>query len=502
MRSLRIGRHRSEPPEFYRTPKEIWGFRVPRAAGAPVAVARRFIADNADLFGLRGIRGQLRDPRVIHSLGATHVILRQVHAGRRIHRAYVTAHIGAGGRVYLSKNRAVPAEFLPVSIRFPLTRSRAVRKARRVLRGRDGVRVMGKVEQVWFPRGRRVRPALKVRLHSERPREEWIIYLDAERGTVLSRLDNLATRKGWASVFDPNPVVALGKWKELKTPDGRLRRPPLEAYRLVELEGLGGDGTLAGVRVHTRPTARRVRRADRRFVFASHESGFEETMAYACIDAAIRYLESLGYRGPRRIFRAPIAVNARGTRDDNSWYSPGNRMLTFGTGDVDDAEDGEIILHELGHAVQDAICPDFGQSPEAMAIGEGFGDYFAASFFAARKPPALRNGVMSWDALQESDANPPFLRTLTDRRTYRAFNPKGDEHDNGSIWAAVLWDIWHALGRDSADRVIIESHFQLDGFTTFARAARAILDADRNVHRGAHVRRLTRVFKARRIGPL
>ncbi len=174
MRSLRIGRHRSEPPEFYRTPKEVWGFRVPRAVGTAVAVARRFIADNADLFGLHGVRGKLRDPRVIHSLGATHVIFRQVHAGRRIHRAYVTVHIGRGGRIYLSKNRAVPAEFLPVRVHFPLTRSRAIRKARRVLRGRDGVRVIGKVDEVWFPRGRRVRPALKVRLHSERPREEWI----------------------------------------------------------------------------------------------------------------------------------------------------------------------------------------------------------------------------------------------------------------------------------------------------------------------------------------
>jgi hypothetical protein len=502
MRSLKIGTHRSEPPGFYKTPKEVWGFRVPRAVGTPVAVARRFIGDNADLFGLHGVRGTLRDPRVIHSLGATHVIFRQLHAGRRIHRAYVTVHIGAGARVYLSKNRAVPAEYLPTTIRFPLSRSRAIRTARRALRGRDGVRVMGKVEQVWFPRRTRLRPALKVRLHTERPREEWIFYLDAERGTVLSRVDNLAARKGWASVFDPNPVVALGKWRELKTPDGRPRRPPLEAYRLVELEGLGDDRTLDGARVHTRPTARRVRRTDRRFVFASHEPGFEEAMAYAHIDAAIRYLESLGYRGGRRIFRAPIAVNARGTRDDDSWYSPGERTLTFGTGDVDDAEDGEIILHELGHAVQDAICPDFGQSPEAMAIGEGFGDYFAASFFAARKPPALRDGVMSWDALAESDASPPFLRTMTDRRTYRAFDPKGDEHDNGSLWAATLWDIWRIVGRDAADRIIVESHFQLDGFTTFARAARAILDADRNVYRGAHGWRLARVFRARRIGPL
>jgi len=30
-------------------------------------------------------------------------------------------------------------------------------------------------------------------------------------------------------------------------------------------------------------------------------------------------------------------------------------MLTFGTGAIDDAEDAQTILHELGHVIQDAI---------------------------------------------------------------------------------------------------------------------------------------------------
>ena len=79
----------------------------------------------------------------------------------------------------------------------------------------------------------------------------------------------------------------------------------------------------------------------------------------------------------------------------NSWYDPTSRSLSFGTGGVDDAEDGETILHELGHALQDAICPDFGQSNEAAAMGEGFGDYFAASFFADKKRPPYLARVMS-----------------------------------------------------------------------------------------------------------
>jgi hypothetical protein len=235
----------------------------------------------------------------------------------------------------------------------------------------------------------------------------------------------------------------------------------------------------------------------------SFRVGFEEVSAYYHVNEAIAHLERLGYRGSRRVFREPIRVNARGTRDDNSWYSPGERTLTFGTGDIDDAEDGETVLHEFGHALQDAICPDFGQSPEAAAMGEGFGDYFAASFFAARKPRRYRDAVMTWDGARGA-GDPPCVRRLDSPLTYESFDhgANADEHDNGQIWSATLWDIWNALGRRVADRIIVDCHFQLDGFTTLARGARAILDADRNLHRGRYAARLKRIFRRRGIGPV
>jgi len=74
-----------------------------------------------------------------------------------------------------------------------------------------------------------------------------------------------------------------------------------------------------------------------------------------------------------------------------------------------------------------------------------------------------------------------------------------DEHENGEIWAVTLWDIFRKLGRDVSDRIIIESHFQLDPYTTFARGARAIMDADENLYGGAHVRKLKNIFNKRKI---
>jgi Zn-dependent metalloprotease len=502
MQPLKLRAYKVVPGQYYGTPKEVWGFRLAPARGRPASIAREFIAANAPLLGLEGIRNRLRLTRVIESVGARHAIFQQRHAGLRVHRAYVTVHMDRRHRVYMAKNRAVPSGLLPAKTRFKVATRSAVRRAIRSLSAKAAETTVLGTERMWFPVEDRLRPAIRVRVQRHEPREEWLIYVDGTTGKILSKYDNLALAAGRALVFDPNPVIALGDWKPLLK-NGRPVRPPGSAYARVRLGSLAGTGYLDGRRVSTQPTKRRVRRGDRRFLFTSTEPGFDEAMAYFHVDRAMRYLETLGYRGRRAVFSAPVAVDAHGTRDDNSWYSPGLRRLTFGTGGVDDAEDAEIILHEFGHALQDAICPDFGQSDEAAAMGEGFGDYFAASFFAGRKPARYRPTVGTWDAIA-GGGDPPCLRRTDGPLTFESFDhsPDADEHENGTIWSATLWEIWQAVGREVADRIIIESHFQLDGFTRFARGARAVIDADRNLFGGRHVATLRGVFRRRGIGPV
>ncbi len=503
MKPLDTRRYKVVPGRYYGTPKEIWGFRSTPGRGTSEAIARDFLRVNAAQLGIAGIRGRLRHARTVESLGAGHVIFQQHHLDLRIHRAYVTVHIDRSRRVYMAKNRAVPPDLLPARLKFRVAKTSARRRALRSIEASARTdRILG-VERMWFPSEEKILPAYRVRVHREHPREEWIIYVEGTTGKILSKYDNLALAAGRASVFDPNPVIALGDWRSL-VKNERPVRPPAGVYTEVHLGNLTGTGYLDGRRVSTQPTPKRVRRSDNRFLFTSTEAGFDEAMVYFHVDRAIRYLESLGYRGRRRIFTDPLGANAHGTREDNSWYSPGLHRLTFGTGGVDDAEDAETILHEFGHAIQDAICPDFGQSDEAAAMGEGFGDYFAASFFAARKPANWRTSISSWDSILDADHDPPCLRRLDEPATFENFDhaADADEHENGQIWSATLWEIRGAAGREVADRIIIESHFQLDGFTRFARGARAILDADRNLYGGRHVQQLVPIFRKRGIGPV
>lgn len=508
MDRLDLKRVRSVAGTHYKTPKEIWGFRAPTGKGRFAAVARQFLHVNEALLGLEEQVSALSARQVRRSLGAQHAIFSQTHFERPIFRAYVTVHASTAGEIYLIKNRAMPRTLLATRWERRIADRAAHTRARRAVTRSAPLRVSGPLE-VWFPRRTTLQPALKLRVRRDSPPQEWIVYLHAVTGAVLSRWDNLssATRRaryrGTALVFDPNPIFSAPRgWQPL---DARnvLQRPPLAAHLPVVLGHLSRATTLDGKRVSTQLTAGRVRRRDRDFPAYSTQAGFDEAMCYFHVDRAIAYLETLGFRGERRIFSEPLRVNAHGTRDDNSWYSPQDRSLTFGTGDVDDAEDGETILHELGHALQDAICPDFGQSAQAAAMGEGFGDYFAGSFFAERKPRAYRATVMSWDGLYYG-GDPPCLRRLDDPRSYESFDHgrNADEHENGQIWSATLWEARRALGRQVADRLVVESHFQLDPFTTFARGARAIIDADRNLYEGAHAARLKNIFRRRGIGPV
>ena len=138
-------------------------------------------------------------------------------------------------------------------------------------------------------------------------------------------------------------------------------------------------------------------------------------MVYFHIDRVQRHIQQLGFAN---VLNGSIKVNVDGIPDDNSFYSPMSKSLTFGTGGVDDAEDADIILHEYGHAIQDDQVPGFGPSGEARAMGEGFGDYLAASFFAERKAERLRPCVGTWDAVAYSGDEPPSLRRLDSTKKY------------------------------------------------------------------------------------
>jgi Zn-dependent metalloprotease len=158
-KKLKHGKFSFMPGEFYGTPKEVWGFRTSKTKASAESVAKAFLEANAALFELEPNLVGLRVRRVVPSVGAHHVIFNQIHDGLRVHRGYVTVHVDRSGRVFMSKNRSVPARLLPEHFVSALTRDKALAKARRSLPRKGGPGRLRETETLWFPKRDKLEPA-------------------------------------------------------------------------------------------------------------------------------------------------------------------------------------------------------------------------------------------------------------------------------------------------------------------------------------------------------
>ena len=165
-------------------------------------------------------------------------------------------------------------------------------------------------------------------------------------------------------------------------------------------------------------------------------------MAYYWVTEAQHYIQSLGFGVTRRPVNKEsqdIRINQLGIDNSYSWDK--HDVLRFGKGGVDDAEDAEVILHEYGHAIQDSQQPDgFGTSVEAGSIGEGFGDYWAATVSNVIAPTPDPACVADWDSVSYTSDEPHCLRRVDEDLHYPA-DLSGEVHHDGQIWSRALWDI-------------------------------------------------------------
>ncbi|MGZ3458042.1 MAG: M36 family metallopeptidase, partial [Archangium sp.] len=252
---------------------------------------------------------------------------------------------------------------------------------------------------------------------------------------------------------------------------------PSAAYRTEALLNLTGNGFLDGLYASSSSTKKRVSSATNTFTFGHGQAGFTETMGYFHIDYAQRYLQSLGFTN---VNNRQQVFSANGTNQDNSWYTPNTKIITYGTGGVDDAEDAEVILHELGHAIQDNQVPGFGGGAESGAMGEGFGDYWGASLGTATSGGFQDTCIADWDSTAYSSSNPPCLRRLDTPKHYPE-SVVGEVHADGEIWSGALWNIRTSLGGSRADTLIIQHHFLLPTDPSFNTAANALVTAAKNL---------------------
>jgi Zn-dependent metalloprotease len=473
----------------------------------PAAAANAFLKANHRRFGVAADLSDLLLLSTQASPGGFHVRYQQVWSppgagacdGRLgattavpMWDAQVAVHLSKDLKLQLAQS-TVAAVAGPVASAPRFGAKMAVQLAEAAVGVRGALRGSANASLVLYAGGKPARLCWRVLIPASVPLGDWEVLVDAVSGEAVLGRNLLKFVDGSGTVFDPNPVTTSGNPTLVDRHDRDY--PALTEELFVRpLLGLDGSGRLVGPYVTTAPTKKQALEADFTFDYTRSDNRFEQAMVYYHIDTCQRYLQFLGFTNANN---RPQPVNVNGTGVDNSWYSPATGIITYGKGGVDDAEDADVIMHEYGHAIQDNQVPNFGLTEEGGAMGEGFGDYLAATRYAEANW-AWRVYIAEWDATSYSSGNPPYLRRVDSTKHYPE-DLAGEVHADGEIWSACLWQMREALGAASADAIVIESHFYLTAMSEFSDGAEAIILADHNLNGGANETVIRQIFSERGI---
>lgn len=544
-------------PSFHRDHRQTVKYQifpavpVSLAATDPQATAWSYLRAQAADFGLTPDLYGVRLLKQQESLLGWHLRFAQEQAGVPIEGAEIIISIlKADNRIYEVYNTLQPRPGTTLRNKSQLTLDNAYDRAWNYLG------VQGKLFEApagslrYLVEGDSLRAAYKIELSTTAPYGAFLIYVDAESGKILRAEDQRVSHKPWAprpefrskgplshrlAAFtdfqknqekfrDQAPTTLANGKARLFDPDPRttLLNNNLQdndaasvfdaAYFQRELKDISFNGSqykLEGPWVKILdwdpPTNAPSSSTDGQWLTGRGNNAFNDAMTYYHLDQSQRYMQALGFVGTRGIQAAPIEVDTDGVNgDDNSYFQPSSNRLSFGHGCVDDNEDTDVILHEYGHAIHFSINPNWGGG-DTGAMGEGFGDYWAASYSLSTPngPNFFPNQIYSWDGHGQGDPCWPgrvlnaTAAQFDPSRSYGAHTTIENGVQSDELWSTPLFQALLSLRalnvpREEVDTIILQAQFGLGSGITMREMAQAILlTAEQLYPNGPHVR----VFK-------
>lgn len=288
---------------------------------------------------------------------------------------------------------------------------------------------------------------------------------------------------GSGMIFNPDPLSVAqttytGSYVDNNDATNSLLDAARSSVEIPELEFASNvyklKGTYAEIKNLANPNKGLFTQATNTFNFTRFDDGFEAVNAYYHIDKSLRYINQT-----LQIHCVPLTNSgvlwfdpSAESGADNSHYS--NGQLHFGEGGVDDAEDADVILHELGHGLHDWMTN--GSLSQVNGLSEGCGDYWAQSYSRSLNQWATTNAayqkVFNWDgpawsSTRNTNYSPNYPGGLV-----------GQIHTDGQIWSTALMKIWDVIGRTKTDMAFLEglaltnsSSTQQDAAIAFRQAA-------------------------------
>ncbi len=461
----------------------------------PELSARGFLKHYAGALGMEANLADVETVDTRRGLASAHTRFRQLHRGIPIFGARLSVHQGKNGSVNaFHTNYKVRPTAGPIAA--PIVKREAVSIAEAAVEMTEK-RLPHKSRRVWFPQaGRELRIAHEVWVYAAEPLGDFLVVVDAHTGKILFQENRLVFASGEGFVYRPNPYQTSGTTTE--SDNGDATNAFLDGERVsVILERLDdGTGRLKGEFVDVTHTGGKnwnfANEPSRIYNYSRDDKRFEEVTVYFTVDKIQEYMHSLGFDDdtpPANGIRDfPSLANAHWDDEDQSFYSTADDAIHMGDGGVDDAEDTDIVAHEYGHAIQHNQNGCWGGG-DMGAMGEGFGDYLAGSFYHdvgdATYQAAHAACIGEWDGASYSSTSPPCLRRIDGDKKYPD-DLVGQVHADGEIWSTFLWGMHPVLGAAVLDKLVLEHHFSLPCNATMIDAANALLQADVEINGGAN----------------
>lgn len=498
--NMRVSRESGVPLALYRV-----DYRAKGRTSQPEDIARQYLREHAELLRISPEAGDLHYVSTVETPGGYHVRFRQQVQGYPVYQSTIVVNLDHRKRVVFVMNGYKPAARRPRS-----TPGRSLAEAARIA-GRylnlTTIPYFQHAETMIYCRRGVSRLVHRITIgFSGKHGGNWEILVDAAGGGIFRAEDKTCYHggphpprenrsDGSAWVFDPDPLTRAGAFyggdfaDQDDAASGALNAQLITAL-LPEITHDGSlyhlDGPYANIFDWDIPLKGEFSQDSSNWFFTRSPDAFEAANLYYHIDKSMRYVhETLGFTIMPTQYAGGVKADPHGWNGaDQSAYLPFTGWLSFGEGGVDDAEDPDVILHELAHGLHDWLTN--GDFSQVEGLSEGCGDYWAASYnrshgFWSPSDPQY-HWVFQWDG-----HNPFWNGRRTDYAVPYPGGLVGNIHTDGQIWSSTLMQIYQDIGRTATDANLLECLAMTSSLTSQEDAAQAFLQADINLHGGVHL---------------
>jgi len=486
------------------TPLALYRLDYPVTAGTPEAMAAEYLRANAGLLKIEQNLSDIKLSSMRETPGGHHVRFQQYLYGYPVYQGGIVVNLNRQNQVVMVMNGYKPqAQLKETKPRITLDDARQIAGEYLKIHGRINFEDQWTI--VFHYNGMTQLVHQITIVPAEYVMGEWEILVDAISGKIIRVQDKacydqpreLTSTNGFGRVFDPDPLTraraiyqAGGQFGDNNDADTDSLVAQIVWRDLLDIEYYNNlyhlEGPYAHIQDFEAPFKGLFNRPDSIWDFTRSPDAFEAANVYYHIDKSMRYInDSLGFSLMPYQYSGGVRVDPHGLNgDDNSHYISSTGQVAWGEGGVDDSEDPDVILHELGHGIHDWITN--GGLSQVTGLSEGCSDYWAASynrstgFWIPTDPQYF--WVFQWDGHNEF-----WSGRVTN---YSATYPNGlvgQIHTDGQIWASTLMQIWDDIGRKATDENFLEALSMLNSSSNQEDAAQAFIQADINLHGGANL---------------